>query len=59
MLLRAVFPLAVLLVVSTTAAPAADLIDVLPGWDGPLPSKMYAGFVSAGSEPGYTMWVPE
>ena len=27
------------------AAPAADRVSALPGWDGPLPSAHYSGFV--------------
>ena len=34
----------------THAAPAEHEIKVLPGLDGPLLSKTYAGFVDAGSE---------
>ena len=29
------------------AAPAADQIKELPGWEGPLPSKQYSGFLDA------------
>ena len=32
------------------AAPAADLVTALPGWDAPLPSKIYSGFLDAGSD---------
>jgi hypothetical protein len=31
-------------------APAGDLVTSLPGWNGPLPSKVYSGFISAGSD---------
>lgn len=33
-----------------SAAPAADLVSSLPGWDGALPSKIYSGFLDAGSD---------
>eukprot|EP00930_Biecheleria_cincta_P095710 TRINITY_DN8764_c0_g1_i2.p1 TRINITY_DN8764_c0_g1~~TRINITY_DN8764_c0_g1_i2.p1 ORF type:complete len:539 (-),score=80.92 TRINITY_DN8764_c0_g1_i2:95-1624(-) len=36
-------------------APAQDLVAELPGWDRPLLSKTYAGYISAGEEDGYKM----
>jgi serine carboxypeptidase-like clade 1 len=39
----------VLLAVCYAAPPAADEVTTLPGWNGTLKSKMYAGFVDAGS----------
>ncbi len=30
------------------AAIASDEVKILPGWTGPLPSRMFSGFVSAG-----------
>ena len=32
---------------SSLAAPAADEVTALPGWTGPLPMKMYSGYVNA------------
>ena len=29
------------------AAPSADVVKSLPGWDGPLPSKHYSGYLDA------------
>ncbi len=43
------FPLALLLA-PAFAAPLNDLVTALPGWDQPLPSKMYSGFISGGSD---------
>jgi carboxypeptidase C (cathepsin A) len=40
-------------IVATLAAPAGDAISSLPGWNGPLPSAQYSGFVNVGSPPGY------
>ena len=41
--------LAILLAsVGVGARPSADEITELAGWDGPLPSRMYAGYVSMG-----------
>jgi hypothetical protein len=28
-------------------------IKSLPGWEGPLPSKMYSGYIKAGTPPAY------
>jgi carboxypeptidase C (cathepsin A) len=41
-----------ILVAFTTAAsaPVKDVVDSLPGWHGPLLSKTYAGYISAGSD---------
>lgn len=36
-------------------APTKDLVAELPGWDRPLFSKTYAGYISAGQEDGNTM----
>merc|ERR1719487_2334199 len=36
------------------AAPAADLVDSLPGWDKPLLSKTYAGYIEVGSKDNAT-----
>ena len=33
----------------TPARPDADEVHALPGWDGPLPSRMWSGYVSAGT----------
>eukprot|EP01050_Picozoa_sp_SAG11_P010704 SAG11_NODE_1088_length_5922_cov_2.451657_1_plen_83_part_00 len=33
------------LALSASAAPSADVIDKLPGWEAPLPSKQYSGFL--------------
>ena len=32
------------------AAPVADIVDALPGWSSPLPSKQYSGFLTVGTE---------
>ena len=40
---------AILLAVSYAIPPPADEVTTLPGWNGTLKSKMYAGFVDAGS----------
>ena len=37
------------------AAPAGDLVTQLPGWNAPLPMKIYSGYVDAGASEGYTM----
>ena len=37
-----------LLAAVTSAAPAADEVTSLPGWSGPLRSRMYSGFIDAG-----------
>jgi serine carboxypeptidase-like clade I len=39
--------------IATLSAPTSDLITSLPGWDGPLPSKQYAGFVDSTKDPTY------
>ena len=39
-----------------TALRTSDEIKSLPGWSGPLPSKMYAGYVSAGNDADYNMY---
>ena len=33
-----------------SASPSADEIKTLPGWAGPLPSRMWSGFLSGGSD---------
>lgn len=38
-----------------SALPLHDLVDSLPGWDQPLFSKTYSGYISAGHEDGYVM----
>lgn len=38
------------------AAPAADVVDALPGWDKPLFSKTYSGYIPVGGEDGKTMY---
>ena len=38
--------LLLLLLGASQAAPAADKIASLPGWDAPLPSDMYSGYVN-------------
>jgi hypothetical protein len=48
------FLLCFLLVAAAWAAPDEFEVTSLPGWDGPLPSKMYSGFSSAGASPGPT-----
>lgn len=35
------------------AAASRNEIKSLPGWDGPLPSKMYSGYIKAGTPPAY------
>ena len=30
------------------AAPSEDLVSSLPGWDGPLPSRWWSGFLNVG-----------
>jgi serine carboxypeptidase-like clade 1 len=35
---------------SAYCAPAADEVTTLPGWTGALPSRIYSGFISAGSD---------
>lgn len=39
------------------AAPAADEVKALPGWDAPLPSKHYSGFVNVTDTAGIPMLV--
>ena len=39
--------------VAMLSAPAADLIDSLPGWTGPLPSKQYSGFLNSTLDPKF------
>jgi len=39
---------------ATSAAPVADLVDSLPGWDAPLLSKTYAGYIEVGSKDNAT-----
>jgi carboxypeptidase C (cathepsin A) len=36
------------------AAPAADLVDALPGWSRPLLSKTYSGYIAVGSKDNAT-----
>lgn len=43
----------------TTAAPATDEITSLPGWDGPLPSKQYSGYVDASKTKHLHYWFVE
>lgn len=42
--------------VLAAGAPEGDRITSLPGWDGELLSKAYAGYVSAGSDDGHEMF---
>ena len=42
--MRLLLPL--LLAATARGAPQADLVDSLPGWSGPLPSKIYSGFLN-------------
>jgi serine carboxypeptidase-like clade 1 len=42
--------LALALVPLTLGAPLQDLVTSLPGWAAPLPSKIYSGFIDAGSD---------
>ena len=44
--LRSLLPLLLLHVV--IGAPKADLIDSIPGWDKPLPSRQYSGYLDVG-----------
>jgi hypothetical protein len=39
----------ILLAICSSTPPPADEVTALPGWTGALKSKMYAGFVDAGS----------
>ena len=39
------------------AAPASDAVPKLPGWDKPLPSKVYSGFVDVSAAMGMDMKV--
>lgn len=39
------------LALGVTAAPAGDEILSLPGWSGPLPSRMYSGLITSGTAP--------
>mmetsp|Transcript_74205 Transcript_74205/g.162390 ORF Transcript_74205/g.162390 Transcript_74205/m.162390 type:complete len:511 (+) Transcript_74205:55-1587(+) len=41
---------------AASAAPAADIVDSLPGWDAPLLSKTYSGYIPVGAEDGSTMY---
>jgi carboxypeptidase C (cathepsin A) len=43
------FVLALAVVHSARAVPMKDLVDVLPGWNHPLPSRMYSGYIDAGT----------
>ena len=47
---------ALTLFVPTAALRDSDEIKALPGWSGPLPSRMYAGYVSAGNDADYEMY---
>lgn len=47
---------AAFLVGPTWGAPEADLLQSLPGWDGELLSKTYAGHISAGTDGKYEMF---
>lgn len=38
------------LAMAAFAFPAEDEVKSLPGWDGPLPSRMWAGYVSVGQQ---------
>ena len=38
-------------------APAADEMKSVPGWDGPLPSKWYSGYVNVTASMGREMLV--
>ena len=40
------FPFTALVALAARRAPAADEVKVLPGWNLPLPSKMYSGYVN-------------
>eukprot|EP00054_Salpingoeca_dolichothecata_P013904 m.77893 g.77893 ORF g.77893 m.77893 type:complete len:473 (+) comp20708_c0_seq2:36-1454(+) len=40
-------PVLIFLLTTAAAAPAADELKAMPGFDGPLPSKQYAGFANA------------
>ena len=43
---------ALALVAGARAAPEEDKVDVLPGWDAPLPSAWYSGFVNVSGDFG-------
>jgi len=43
-------------VLGVQAAPQADLVEALPGWDKPLLSKAYSGYIPVGMEDGLTMY---
>ena len=40
------------LLVAAMGAPTADEITALPGWAGPLPSKMYSGLINVSAAAG-------
>jgi len=44
------------LICKVDAAPEKDVVDSLPGWEAPLFSKTYSGYIPVGSEDGYTMY---
>ena len=41
----------------TWCAPSADEVTSLPGWEGPLPSRMYSGFIDVSKAAGRDMHV--
>ena len=45
------------LLVAAMGAPTADEITALPGWAGPLPSKMYSGLINVSAAAGMDMHV--
>ena len=50
-MMKYIFYIALALLISKGfSAVAEDEVTSLPGWNGTLPSKMYAGFIDAGNE---------
>lgn len=45
-----VFVFEIMLILTINAAPDADEVIALPGWNGSLPSKMYSGYVDVGED---------
>merc|ERR1719272_447665 len=44
---------------STLGAPAGDLINSLPGWEGPLPTKQYSGYLNVSATKRLHYWLVE
>jgi len=48
---------AVTLLATTIGAPAEDLINTLPGWDGALPTKQYSGYLNVSATKRLHYWL--